>query len=1171
MPVLDSDIDASVVEENTEPSRLLPVANLEHPWLGLESFREETRAYFFGRDTEITEIHLRLRSYPLLVLYGRSGLGKTSILNAGLIPRLRAEGQRPALHRLDYTGEGAFEQLFAALFDSDKNSPLARSLDRQERMTAWGRNMKERLAFSFSLPQDPASRLWLRLHRRNEPPDITHLILDQFEEVFTIGARRAGAENEVRDALAILLQCSIPDPIVQLIADHDDFVDHFDPDSTPVRVLLALRDDYVYALNRWKSSLSSLGQNNFELHALRGPAALDAVFEPGALRCRYRGAVTDENRTDTGLPPIVTKETAERIVRFVAKKSSDVPMEEIEAVPPILSLLCRELNERRFVPPAGKPGKPAEQITFSESDTDVETIIKSFYERCVTGRPEAVRIFIEEELVSFSGARLAQDEKSILGAFEKGWRVPGAADDRRAAGYGDPVKARACLDDLVNQRLLTSTIVGDNPSYELIHDLLAAVVEKGRFTREALAQAERLRAAELAQRRKQQLTAVVALALAVTLIATIWGAYYAFVQEHKEYYRDLGKREGSPVGITQISEAEARKLPVSFQLIHKGIVRNGWKFHWKPAFRVEAVNGFLELTTNHGVFPYLWKGEFESENPQEKTSDDKTERLRLNTVCQWEYVLTTRNKIIYERALDRDGRMVYGLIYSPPGSGSSATRLTRFVGPDGFPQLQRHSAAEYVEIHYDDAGWEDRIMYRDSKNAPAAGPDGAFGQSMLHNDRGQITRVLSLDRSGNAMVDNTGNSGMQVKYDGKGREVEDTSVGPDLKPMAVKDGYVIIKNEYDAFGRLRRVTYDDAKGEPVLQKSGYHGWEAKYDDHGNRTAITYIGLNQKPVRCVSGYAKLKMTYDTHGNITQVRSYGVNGEPVWDKEGYHGWDMRYDAHGNRVAETYLGLDGKPMLMADGYATLKMTYDSRGKRTGSAFYGARGEPVLSRKNSYHGWRVKYDEQGNETAETYLGVDGKPAPNLDGYVTTRMAYDVRGKQIEARYYGVNNEPVVSKKNGYHGWKAEYDEQGNETAETYLGTDDNPTLVPEGYAMIKMGYDSRGNRVRTKFFGVNGEPILSKDGFHGWWAEYDERGNRTGATNFGLDGKPILLADGYAKFRSTYDARGNQTGTRYLGVNNEPVLSKKNGYHGWKAEYDEQGNQTLVTYLGVERTARA
>ena len=242
--------DADVLEDTRRQA--LPIADLEHPWLGLESFREETRAYFFGRDAEITEIHLRLRSHPLLVLYGRSGLGKTSILNAGLIPRLRAEGQHPVLHRLDYADEGAFEQLFAALFRSDKDSPLARSFDKQERIAAWEKNMAARMPGSFS--PDPASRLWLRLHSRDEPPDVTHLILDQFEEVFTVGAKRLGAEGEVRDALAILLQCSIPNPIVQLLADHDDFADHFDPDSTPVRVLLALRDDYVYALNRWKST-----------------------------------------------------------------------------------------------------------------------------------------------------------------------------------------------------------------------------------------------------------------------------------------------------------------------------------------------------------------------------------------------------------------------------------------------------------------------------------------------------------------------------------------------------------------------------------------------------------------------------------------------------------------------------------------------------------------------------------------------------------------------------------------------------------------------------------------------------------------------------------------------------------------------------------------------------
>jgi hypothetical protein len=87
---------------SAEPSRL---ADLEHPWVGPESFREETRDYFFGREAEIAELYLRMRSQPLLVLYGRSGFAKTSVLSAGVIPRLRREGHRAAIHRLSYGQE----------------------------------------------------------------------------------------------------------------------------------------------------------------------------------------------------------------------------------------------------------------------------------------------------------------------------------------------------------------------------------------------------------------------------------------------------------------------------------------------------------------------------------------------------------------------------------------------------------------------------------------------------------------------------------------------------------------------------------------------------------------------------------------------------------------------------------------------------------------------------------------------------------------------------------------------------------------------------------------------------------------------------------------------------------------------------------------------------------
>jgi hypothetical protein len=159
-----------------------------------------------------------------------------------------------------------------------------------------------------------------------------------------------------------------------------------------------LREDYVFALNRWRSHLTQLGQNHFELRALRGPAAFDAVFKPGELRCHYRGEVSEENKAATGLPPIISRETAQRIVRFIAKRGEEFPIEEIEAVPPILSLLCRELNERRFTRPAGTPEAPAAQISFSEGDADIETIISTFYERCLAGCPEAVRTFMKKSL-----------------------------------------------------------------------------------------------------------------------------------------------------------------------------------------------------------------------------------------------------------------------------------------------------------------------------------------------------------------------------------------------------------------------------------------------------------------------------------------------------------------------------------------------------------------------------------------------------------------------------------------------------------------------------------------------------------------------------------------------------------------------------------------------------
>ena len=77
---------------NATPDIEQSTADAQHPWLGLSSFTEETRGYFYGREEEVGELARRVQRKLLTVLFGQSGLGKTSILRAGIVPRLRPEG-----------------------------------------------------------------------------------------------------------------------------------------------------------------------------------------------------------------------------------------------------------------------------------------------------------------------------------------------------------------------------------------------------------------------------------------------------------------------------------------------------------------------------------------------------------------------------------------------------------------------------------------------------------------------------------------------------------------------------------------------------------------------------------------------------------------------------------------------------------------------------------------------------------------------------------------------------------------------------------------------------------------------------------------------------------------------------------------------------------------------
>ena len=168
----------------------------------------------------------------LTVLFGQSGLGKSSLLQAGLFPRLRAEGYVPVAIRLDH----------AATVPS-----LA-----QQVITRVTRAIGDAGGQAEVTVSDGTETLWEFFHRRtlilqsaDGRPIRPVFVFDQFEELFAIGqaseATRARAAQFVTE-LAELVENRVPVALERQLDDTPDLVKQFIFDDRDYRMLVCLRE-----------------------------------------------------------------------------------------------------------------------------------------------------------------------------------------------------------------------------------------------------------------------------------------------------------------------------------------------------------------------------------------------------------------------------------------------------------------------------------------------------------------------------------------------------------------------------------------------------------------------------------------------------------------------------------------------------------------------------------------------------------------------------------------------------------------------------------------------------------------------------------------------------------------------------------------------------------------
>jgi hypothetical protein len=436
----------------------------DQPWLGLDSFSEATRGYFYGREEEIAELARRVQRKPLTVLFGQSGLGKTSILRAGLVPRLRPEGYCPVYVRIDYApGTPApAEQIKQAIFRETQASGTWT----QTGVAVEGESLWEFLHHRDDVLRDAAGRTLTPL-----------LIFDQFEEIFTLAQSddfgRARAAQFIAE-LADLVENRPPKALEARLDEDDSIAERFDFARCDYRILISLREDYLAHLEGLKAAMPSVTQNRMRIARMTGAQALDAVIKPG-------GA-------------LVSQEVAEAIVRFVA---GGAELRNAEVEPSLLSLICRELNAARIA--QGRSEISADLLAGSHA-----TILAEFYQRALADQPAGVHRFIEEELLTESGFRENIAQEKVLKAFADA----GAAPDALAR--------------LVDRRLLRVEERLDIRRVELTHDVLCGVVQAARDTRherEAREQAER----QLALQREREAQSKAALKRARRIAAACAG------------------------------------------------------------------------------------------------------------------------------------------------------------------------------------------------------------------------------------------------------------------------------------------------------------------------------------------------------------------------------------------------------------------------------------------------------------------------------------------------------------------------------------------------------------------------------------------------------------------------------------------------------------------------
>lgn len=800
-------------------------------WIGLKSYEEKDCDKFFGREEETQTLANEILHNVQTVVYGASGTGKSSLIQAGVFRIVRGSRMLPVYIRLKHGIGDYVEQVITVIeeeaksrnIDIEKTLPYINVVDGKETcQSLWEYFRCNEFWNSENFPVTPL------------------IVFDQFEEIFTLCKDRV-QQDSFFEQLADLCDNKYPKYIRDYINDRNN--EHIEyPDDLNYRLVLSLREDFLAKLEEKAENIPALKRNRYGVHCTNEEQALDIITKPA--------------------PNLVSEDVAIRIIEKVTDKvyGKDFKLHDgpdIEVEPSILSVFCRELDIKRLV--SGMDVISSELI-----DEFGSHILKDFYLNSIAGLSEEKVDFLEKHLLTGNGFR---DAVTVF--------------DAKQFGFTDEE-----IKDLIDKRIVRLEEWDGALRLELTHDVLCKEASEHRNAREKLRQdkkqeEERLEFLRERQRQRRKLKRVIAgSAAVVALIVASWFFWaYMTMWEYAECYASFVRENGWPVGVGKpLSKAEMEERTVYYRLSREG--RSGST----PFHRVDVCSG-RGLVMPDFVTPIVGNNEEKDEKAVQFAA------LKAKT-C---YILFTgmgskkTEGVSKETYYAKNGKSLYSISYFHANKDVVENDGVHqhdehndyvwalFCDASGMAMEVRDNGADRMRILVDSDGHESMYAFYNSARSPRENYVGAYGFKATYNAENRIDTLRHLNQFGEVtrvevriyderkhmvshnFFDAACSSNalfmdkyarIERKFDKHGDNVECRYFSEDGKLLG-RGKVAIEERQYDSHGRIEEINYKDSDGNKIMQRGSDDNYTCIQFFYANDTTGTpykecrYLGGNKK--------------------------------------------------------------------------------------------------------------------------------------------------------------------------------------------------------------------------------------------------------------------------------------------------------------------------------------